>query len=125
MKVTLRQIVLAIPALAKLTACNLNLRSAYKLKKSVEELQKEADFFSEERRKVIQKYSHTDKEGAVVLDTAKEEKAVAAMEELLDMEVTPNAAVVEIPITEDITLSVNDIELLAPFVKFTDTEETS
>ncbi len=123
MKVTIRQIVLAIPALAKLTTCSLNIRSAYKLKKSVESLQKEADFFSEERRKIIQKYSRTDEQGAIVLDSEKEQKAVAAMEELLDMEVTPEAAVVEIPITEDITLSVNDIELLAPFVKFA--EETS
>ena len=41
------------------------------------------------------------------------------------MVVTPNAKVVKIALDEDLALSVNDMELLEPFVKFTDTEETS
>ena len=125
MKVTIRQIVLAIPALAKLSASNLKLRTAYNLKQSVTVLQEEADFFTAERRKIIDKYTKVNEDGATVLDPEKEQEAAAELEDLLDLTVTPNAKVVRIALDEDLALSVNDIELLAPFVKFTDTEETS
>lgn len=125
MKVTIRQIVLAIPALAKLSASNLKIRTAYNLKQSVTVLQEEADFFTAERRKIIDKYTKVNEDGATVLNPEKEQEAAAELEELLDMVVTPNAKVVKIALDEDLALSVNDMELLEPFVKFTDTEETS
>ena len=84
-----------------------------------------ADFFTAERRKIIDKYSVRNDDGATVLDSEKEQAAAEELEELLDMVVTPDAKIVKIALDEDLTLSVNDMELLAPFVKFTDTEETS
>ncbi|MFR1990763.1 MAG: hypothetical protein ACLS3C_12200 [Oscillospiraceae bacterium] len=50
MKVQLKDIVLAVPALSKLSAGDLQLRLAYKLKRMITALQKEADFFAEQRR---------------------------------------------------------------------------
>ena len=88
-------------------------------------LQEEADFFTAERRKIIDKYTKVNEDGATVLNPEKEQEAAAELEELLDMVVTPNAKVVKIALDEDLALSVNDMELLEPFVKFTDTEETS
>lgn len=43
MKTQLRTIILAIPALSKVSAGDLSLHLAYRLKKSMNELQKEAD----------------------------------------------------------------------------------
>ena len=47
MKVQMKEIVLAVPALSKLSAGDLQLRLAYKLKRMITALQKEADFFAE------------------------------------------------------------------------------
>lgn len=115
MKVKLKEIVLAVPALSKVADCNLSLRSAYALKKSIAELQKEADFFREQRDKYIAKYN-VDTLGALSEDAAR------AMNDLLEMDVEPCAEKVVIPLSEGIRLSVNDLELLSPFITFT--EET-
>ena len=47
MKVKLKEVILAVPALSKLASANLSLHTAYALRKSMVELQKEADFFRE------------------------------------------------------------------------------
>ena len=47
-------------------------------------------------------------------------KAAAELEELLVMEVTPEVEAIDIPITENLLLSANDIGLLTPFVHFTE-----
>ena len=54
MKVQLKDIVLAVPALSKLSAGDLQLRLAYKLKRMITALQKEADFFAEQRQKIFE-----------------------------------------------------------------------
>ena len=53
MKVQMREIIQAIPALSKITGGDLSLRLAYQLKRNIAELQKEADFFSEQRQKIF------------------------------------------------------------------------
>ena len=47
-------------------------------------------------------------------------EAAAELEELLEMEVTPDVESIDIPITENLLLSANDIGLLTPFVHFTE-----
>lgn len=61
METTLREIVLAIPALSKLAAAPLRLRSAYRLQKLTSALQKEADFSPSSGRRF---YPHTAKRTA-------------------------------------------------------------
>lgn len=63
METTLREIVLAIPALSKLAAAPLRLRSAYRLQKLTSALQKEADFFAEQRQKILSAYGEADSSG--------------------------------------------------------------
>lgn len=53
MKVQMREIIQAIPALSKITGGDLSLRLAYQLKRNIAELQKEADFFSSSGRKSL------------------------------------------------------------------------
>ena len=118
MKVQLKEIVLAVPALSKLSAENLSLRLAYKLKRMISALQKEADFFAEQRRKIFEKYGTAKEDGTYDFSEENEPKAAAELDELLEMEVMPDVESIDIPITENLLLSANDIGLLMPFVHF-------
>lgn len=66
MKVQLKDIVLAVPALSKLSAGDLQLRLAYKLKRMITALQKEADFFAEQRQKIFEKYGTAKEDAALI-----------------------------------------------------------
>ncbi len=118
MKVQMREIIQAIPALSKITGGDLSLRLAYQLKKSIAALQKEADFFSEQRQKIFDKYGTPKEDGTYAFEAENEQKAIDELEALLELEVSPETEVVEIPVTEKLCVSVNDIGLLMPFIHF-------
>ena len=122
MKTTMRTIVLAVPALSKLSAGDLSLRLAYRLKHSIDAIQKEADFFSQQRIKILDKYGTPNENGDYTFDDGQEEKAVAELDELLELEVTLDIPMVAVPITEELRLSVNDLEVMSPFVEFKEEE---
>lgn len=118
MNIKLKAIILAIPALSKVIAGNLSLRIAYRMKQNVAALQKEADFFSEQRQKIFEKYGVQNDDGSYTFSEENEPKAAVELNELLDLEVSPEVEVMDIPISENLRLSVNDIELLTPFIHF-------
>ena len=118
MTIKLRSIVHAISALSKVSAGDLNLHLAYRLKKMMNELQKEADFFSEQRIKIFDKYGKLGEDGNYHFEGDNESKAISDLDDLLDMEVSPDVEVIDIPITESLRISVNDITLLMPFIHF-------
>lgn len=122
MKTTIRAIVIAVPALSKLSAGDLSLRLAYRLKRSIDAIQKEADFFSQQRIKILDKYGTLNESGEYTFAGGQEEKAIAELDELLDLDVTLDIPVMEIPITEELRLSINDMEIMAPFVAFKEEE---
>ena len=122
MKTTMRTIVLAVPALSKLSAGDLSLRLAYRLKHSIDAIQKEADFFSQQRIKILDKYGTPNENGDYTFDDGQEEKAVAELDELLELEVTLDIPMVAVPRTEELRLSVNDLEVMSPFVEFKEEE---
>ena len=66
MKVQLKEIVLAVPALSKLSAGDLQLRLAYKLKRMISALQKEADFFAEQRRRSLKNAARQRRTAALI-----------------------------------------------------------
>lgn len=66
MKVQLKDIVLAVPALSKLSAGDLQLRLAYKLKRMITALQKEADFFAEQRQKIFENTAQQRRTAALI-----------------------------------------------------------
>lgn len=120
MKVTLKTIVLAIPALSKLAAEDIRLQLAYRLKKNIAELQREADFFGEQRIKILEKYGTADESGNYTFEGDSEQKAIAELDELLDLEVEPVIDPIDIPITEDLKISVNDMGMVEAFINFTE-----
>ena len=122
MNIQLRLIISAIGALGKLSATDLPLKTAYNVKKSIDLLQKEVDFFNQERKKLLEKYGTENEDGSFTLREDTLLDAQRSMEELLAMEVAPDIQVLSIPLDDGIRLSANDIEALTPFVTFTETE---
>lgn len=120
MKVTLKTIVLAIPALSKLSGEDLSLRLAYRLRKNISELQREADFFSEQRIKILDKHGTADENGNYTFEGDNEQNAITELEDLLNMEVEPVIDPIDIPITEDLKISVNDMGMIEAFINFTE-----
>ena len=120
MKVTLKTIVLAIPALSKLSGEDLSLRLAYRLRKNIAELQREADFFSEQRIRILDKHGTADENGNYTFEGDNEQKAITELEDLLNMEVEPVIDPIDIPITENLKISVNDIGMIEAFINFTE-----
>lgn len=120
MKVTLKTIILAIPALSKLSGEDLSLRLAYRLRKNIAELQREADFFSEQRIKILDKHGMADESGIYTFEGDNEQKAITELEDLLNMEVEPVIDPIDIPITENLKISVNDMGMIEAFINFTE-----
>lgn len=119
----LKEIVSAVPALGKLTAANLRLKTAYELKKTADILQKEVDFFEQERRKIVEKYGTVREDGAVLIPAEQRAQADEEYARLLSMEVQPDFSRLQISVSEDAKLSVNDLAALAPFADFIEHEE--
>lgn len=119
----LKEIVSAVPALGKLTAANLRLKTAYELKKTADILQKEVDFFEQERRKIVEKYGTVQEDGAVLIPAEQRPEADEEYARLLSMEVQPDFSRLQISVSEDAKLSVNDLAALAPFADFIEHEE--
>ena len=119
----LKEIVSAVPALGKLTAANLRLKTAYELKKTADILQKEVDFFEQERQKILEKYGKVQEDGAVLIPAEQQTQADEEYARLLSMEVQPDFSRLQISVSEDAKLSVNDLAALAPFADFIEHEE--
>ena len=119
----LKEIVSAVPALGKLAAANLRLKTAYELKKTADILQKEVDFFEQERRKIAEKYGTVREDGTVRIPPEQRAQANEEYARLLSMEVQPEFSRLQISVSEDAKLSVNDLAALAPFADFIEYEE--
>ena len=114
----LKEIVSAVPALSKLASANLRLKTAYTLKQTADILQKEVDFFEQERHKILEKYGKVQEDGSVLIPVEQRTKAEEEYSRLLSMDVQPEFSRLRISLSEDVKLSVNDLSLLAPFADF-------
>lgn len=119
----LKEIISAIPAFGKLVSANLRLKTAYALKQTVDVLQKEVDFFEQERRKILGKYGKMQQDGNVLIPAEQRTKAEEEYAQLLSMKVQPEFSRLRISLSEDAKLSVNDLSLLAPFADFVEDKE--
>lgn len=119
----LKEIISAIPAFGKLVSANLRLKTAYALKQTVDVLQKEVDFFEQERRKILGKYGKMQQDGNVLIPAEQRTKAEEEYAQLLSMKVQPEFSRLRISLSEDAKLSVNDLAALAPFADFIEREE--
>lgn len=118
MKVTMHQIVGAVSALNKLTRSDLSLRVSYQLSRLVGALNKELSFFSAEKEKIMARNHITISDGGLSGKDEDIASAGKAHNDLLQMEVEVDAERLNISLSEDISLSANDIFSLSPFVNF-------
>lgn len=86
----LKTIVVAAPALGKLSAGDLELRLAYKLKNLVSMLQKDVDFFIEQRQKIFEKYGTAQKDGTFAFDNDGEKKHRSNLKRFLTWKLKQN-----------------------------------
>lgn len=117
----LKKIVDALPSLRKLAAADMPLRRLYQVKKLAAALQPEFDFFDEKRKAIVEKYCDPDNKTEILPENI--EKTDVEFKELLDFEVSVKYKAVEIPDSDDIKLSLNDLKALDGFVKILFTED--
>ncbi len=107
-KVRYDKLIISIESFSKLAAENLTLKTAYKLRKLMDALSSEIGFFWEQHNKIMEKYPKS--------EDAK--KCEAELDELLKMEIEIKQDALDMPITEDVKLTANDIMALRPFINF-------
>lgn len=101
----------AVQALNKLVREDLPLRTAYRLSKMVRRVNEELDFFKAKETELKAKHEY--------------KVPVSEYNELLNLEIDWDEPKIEIPLDENISLSVADIEALTPFIEFKEVEENA
>lgn len=94
----------AVPALQRLCAEPIDMRTAYAIHKRLTELDRCIDFFNAEREKILREH--------------KGEEAETKLRALLDFEADYCAEPIPLRVKEDARLRVNDIPLLQGFITF-------
>jgi hypothetical protein len=122
MKITLKKLIAAAPALQNLGTKDIPLKTAYRLQQMRELLNKELVFYVEREKSVLEKYGTPgDSPGAYTFDTLDlQRKAQSELEELLNFEAEPAIVPLEISTACEITLSADYIAALEPLVIFSD-----
>lgn len=120
MKTTIRDIIQAVPSLEKISATTLPLKTAYKLSRGLKALQEGIDFFHKEREKVMKEHGGEVKQDRIVF---KDKTGLKALEDILALEVEPDYEKVQIKLTDNISLTAQDVTFLEPFVEFVEKEE--
>jgi len=116
-------VVQALPALQKLAGENLTPKVLYWTNKLLTRLEKEIDFFSTERGKLLKQYGEEVEPDKWRVKPENIEAFEAAMKEVVDIDIEADFKVVKIPTTEKISLSYNDLRLLEGFAELDLIEE--
>lgn len=114
---TIKQTIEAIPALNKLADTELDIKSAYKVSKTLSALKDEVEFFNLSKQKIIEKYGNVNDDGSVDYAPGKQAEAQKEFSELINLEVQTKIEKIELS-AEGIKLTANDILALEPFVTF-------
>lgn len=115
----LRQIIDAAPALQKLATAELPIKRLYWVRKTLNKLNGEIEFFNEERIKILAKHNTSKDKDFVKIPPDKIDEVNEQINELLDTDVeVDNLKKFAINASDDIKLSVADINALEVFVDF-------
>ena len=115
-------VVNAVEPLQRLSGTDMKLQYAYRIHKIIREIQQEVEFFQEKRQAIFEKYGTYTKSDLIEIPKENQEVAGKELEELLAMEVLPEYSKVELPVSENITITAKDIVLLQPLVEFKEDE---
>lgn len=113
MKIQYVDIISSEEAFSKLASGNLSLKVAYRLRKIIDLLSKENSFFWEQRDKIMKKYKPKNERSE-----EETEKLTSELDELLNLEIEVDIERLTISSSEDVRLSLHDMNQLKKFVEF-------
>jgi len=113
----------ALPAMQKLAGENLTPKTLYWTNKLLSRLEKDVDFFGQERSKLLKQYGEETEPDKWRVKPENIEAFEAAMKEIVDIDIEADFKVVKIPTTEKISLSYNDLRLLEGLAELNLVEE--
>lgn len=113
----LKNIVEALPALQKLASEDLTIKTLYKVKKLMERLDKEIEFYNSERNKAIEQLCKQEDGTKYIIPDENREALNNRLQELLDVTVEPPIEPLVIFTGENIRLSYKDLKALEGIVE--------
>lgn len=118
MKITIHKLIETIPAIQKVTAADLTMKCHYWVNKMAKMIDSELEQFNESNRILREKYRDPKITDAIVIADENKEIYVKEYTDLMDIEIELNFAKPIIFDSENIRLSVNDVNALADFITF-------
>ena len=118
------KIVEALPALQKLAGADLTPKTLYWVSKLMSKLDKELAFFNEQQAKILQELGTELEGGKWKLPPENRAAFEERMTELANIEIEDDFKVVKLPMTENVSLSYNDIKMLEGLVELDFVEES-
>lgn len=113
----LDNVINAVPALQKLASESLTPKTLYWVSKLLSKLEKDVDFFNAERNKLVQEFGAEIEPGKWKVREEQFSDFECRMGDLLNVEIDADFKVVQLPTSENIKLSYNDLRLLDGFVE--------
>ena len=110
------EIVTALPALQKLASEKLTLKTLYKVSHMMSMLDKEISFYNQERMKIIESLGNNVENDKWKIPEENIEEFNNRMNELLNIEIASEIKPVELPVSENVEMSYNDIKALDGFI---------
>lgn len=119
----LKNIIEALPALQKLASEDLTIKTLYKVKKLMERLDKEIEFYNSERNKAIEQLCKLEDGTKYIIPDENREALNKRLQELSDVSVEPPIEPLVIFTDENIRLSYKDLKALEGIVELCDITE--
>ncbi len=118
------KLVEALPALQKLAAAELTPKTLYWVSKLMSKIDKELAFFNEQRMKALSELGTEVEPDKWKIDPEKRSVFEERMTELANIDVDETFKVVKLPMSENVSLSYNDLRSLEGLVELDFVEET-
>lgn len=118
------KLVEALPALQKLAAAELTPKTLYWVSKLMSKIDKELAFFNEQRDKALAELGTEIETGKWKIDPDKRSVFEERMTELANIEIDETLKVVKLPMTENVSLSYNDLRSLEGLVELDFVEDS-
>ncbi len=118
------EIVKALPALRKLAGADLTPRTLYQVSRLMSKLDRELAFFNRQRVKALGELGTKLEEGRWQIPPENRQAFEDRMTELANIEIEGEIKPVKLPVTENVSLSYNDICALKGLIELDSIEET-
>ena len=120
----LGKIVESVPALQKLAGANLTPKTLYWVSKLMSKLDSELAFFNEQQAIILKELGTEQEAGKWRIPPENRTAFEERMTELFNIEIDSDFKVVKLPMTENVSLSYNDMKMLEGLVELDFVEES-